>query len=171
MFQSQLRREIVKSSRLLLIAKQLIRMSQINVKRWIKIFHPFVVHRVRPVERFLVPTESVFVCVLEAGDVVGSDAGFVIVCRGFPGSPVEGAGVVRAVLIFRLRACVQSWMMGLVKSILTASTNSALSTASATPPTPTPLQSKVRAAGSPRARFVTTPAGSHTIQPRLPGGG
>lgn len=93
MDQTQVSGQLVVVGGLGLLAKLLVSVPQVNVERRVKALYALVVGRLGMGQSNQVPVQGVL-RILVAGDVVGGDAGFVVVVGRFPGLPKEIAGIV-----------------------------------------------------------------------------
>ena len=54
-------------------------MSQVHIKRWIEFLDTLIVDYVRMFQCHLIPTQGLFGSPLKAGDIMGGDAGVIII--------------------------------------------------------------------------------------------
>jgi hypothetical protein len=98
------------------IAKVFMRLPQTQVQRWIKIFHSLVIDYVCVLQRELIPTQGFCGTFLETGQIMGGNAGVVIIPARFPSLLIARAGSFESMFEFSARACeaeLDDWIVGI----------------------------------------------------------
>jgi hypothetical protein len=98
MDQTQIGREPVVLFRFGGMPQFLMGLAQIHVQRGVEIADSLIPHGLRAGQRLLVPAEPRFRAILAASDIVGGDALLIVVRCDLPGSAIEGACVLLAML-------------------------------------------------------------------------
>ena len=76
---SQTRRKIIIFPGFDLIAEHLVRMSQIYIKRGVKILDALILDLIRVLQCELIPAQGFLRRLLKAGYIMGGDAGFIVI--------------------------------------------------------------------------------------------
>lgn len=94
MDQSQICRKLIITLCINLITKNLIRMSQIHIKRRIEIPHPLILDRIRMFQRRLIPEQSLYGSFSKTGNIMRRNAGIIIIRARLPGLKVKPLSII-----------------------------------------------------------------------------
>jgi hypothetical protein len=98
------------------IAELLVRVAKVQIQRRVEAANALVPHRIGVLQRHLVPPKGLLRTVLMPGEVVGGNAGVVVVGALGPSSLEQAPGNVVAALVFRLHAAsaqLDHWVIGI----------------------------------------------------------